>query len=421
MKTKRREIVIKNNPGITKLQEWNEKNQKWVDSGKIRSTRRIEIDGKSKREAAVFNNIEDAKQFRLGKLNREETGLHHKNAPVIKDTRLRFETLLSEWKSFHYMTIDYSTKQTYERKLGPVEKFLSPFAVDDISPEVIDQMIKEWKSEHERLTKKGEQNKQRFSYEKELDALKVVLNFYRHRKDPRFPIPIYREHYRAAKIVQKADHGVKSLKAEDLGRFLNELKNQKNEIYFPLALTQFCLSLRISEACALYVSDIDLRRREVIIQRSIGWDHENWEPVIKDQTKNGKARLLAIPEILAEEFEKLLAIHPKHVKLLFHQNGEPLIRKSIGQAYNRTLKSLGINYVSGTHLMRKTSATQANAATGDFHAVSMNLGHSNVEETQRYVEGVSSSKRKVASALDDVVRNVMKLDAGSQQPTPEVS
>jgi integrase len=354
----------------------------------------------------------------MGRLRKISLNENHKDAPVIEDKRLRFETLLKEWKAFHYLTIDYSTKQTYERKLRPVEEFLSPYAVDDIAPEVIDQMIRQWKTEHERLAKKGEANKQRFSYEKELDALKVVLNFYRHRKDPRFPIPIYREHYRAAKIVTRADHGVKSLKAEDLGRFLNELKNQKNEIYFPLALTQFCLSLRISEACALYVSDIDLNRREVLIQRWIVWDHENWKPMVKDRPKNGKARLLAIPEILAEEFDHLLRRQMPGVQLLFHDKGEPLIRKSIGLAYNRTLKSLGINYVSGTHLMRKTSATQANAATGDFHAVSMNLGHSNVEETQRYVEGLSSSNRKVANALDDVVRNVMKIGSGPQWPTP---
>lgn len=405
--TKRREFLLKNNPGITKLQEWNEKMSKWVETGKLRSTRRVKIGGVSRRESAVFDNVEDCKQFRLGKLNREDNGDHHKSAPVIEDSRMRFSTLLQDWKSFHYMTVDHSTKQTYERKLGPVEKFLNDYAVDDIKPEIIDKMIYGWRTEHADKAKKGDDNKQRFSFEKELDALKVVLNFYRKRKDPRYLMPIYSEHYRAAKVVMKADHGVRSLKVEDLGSFLKALRLQKNPHYFPLALTQFCLSLRISEACALYAEDIDLKRMEVTIQRSIVWDHENWKPIIKERPKNGKARVLSIPQILAPEFERLIRSRPPGVKLIFHRGGEPLIRKSIGQAYNRALALCNITYVSGTHLVRKTSATQANAATGDFRAVSENLGHSNLEETQRYVESVSDSKRKVARALNVVAHAVL--------------
>jgi hypothetical protein len=256
MKNKRREVTVKHNPGISKLQEWNTKAAKWVDQQKFRSTRRIVVDGVPRRESGVFDNIEDAKQFRLGKLKKAETGTHHKSSPVIDDSRMRFSTLLAEWKDFHYLTVDFSTKQTYERKLGPVEEFLRHHVVDEIKPEVIDKMIKFWKIELEAKKSKNETNKQRLSFEKELDALKVVLNFYRMRKDPRFPMPVYREHYRASKVTIKADHGVKSLKPEDLGLFLNALKAQKNPQYFHLALTQFCLSLRISEACALYWEDI---------------------------------------------------------------------------------------------------------------------------------------------------------------------
>jgi len=417
MKNKRREVTVNHNPGISKLQEWNTKAAKWVDQQKFRSTRRIVVDGVPRRESGVFDNIEDAKQFRLGKLTKAETGTHHKSSPVIDDSRMRFSTLLAEWKDFHYLTVDFSTKQTYERKLGPVEEFLRHHVVDEIKPEVIDKMIKFWKIELEAKKSKNETNKQRLSFEKELDALKVVLNFYRMRKDPRFPMPVYREHYRASKVTIKADHGVKSLKPEDLGLFLNALKAQKNPQYFHLALTQFCLSLRISEACALYWEDIDLKRREITIQRSITWDHENWKPMIKERPKNGKARVLSIPEFLALEFEKMMKKRSPSTKLVFHRSGLPLIRKSVGQAYNRALSLSGITYVSGTHLIRKTSATQANAATGDFHAVSENLGHSNVEETQRYVEGVSESKRKVARALNQVVLTVLNGGLDPQQPT----
>lgn len=79
-------------------------------------------------------------------------------------------------------------------------------------------------------------------------------------------------------------------------------------------------------------------------------------------------------------------------------------RKSISTTYNRTLKLLGIDYVSGTQMMRRTSATHANDATGDFFAVSAQLDHSSPEVTKRYVKRISSQKVKVASALNDVWR-----------------
>ncbi|RYZ93293.1 MAG: hypothetical protein EOP06_01455 [Proteobacteria bacterium] len=66
--------------------------------------------------------------------------------------------------------------------------------------------------------------------------------------------------------------------------------------------------------------------------------------------------------------------------------------------------------------MRKTSATQGNTITGDFHAVSLNLGHSSVEETKRYVEEVGDGKRKVANALNDVAMKVLSSTPDPLRP-----
>ena len=402
---KRKEAAVRHNPGIAKQFEWNSKTGKWVDTGKYRSTRRIKIGGRSKRETCFFDNIEDAKSFRVGLIDKTSTGGHHKSLNESKN-KLRFAELLQEWKDFHYLTVDYSTKQTYERKLSALG-FLNTCVVEEITPEVIDRMIKHWHTNYPK-------SKTRQSFEKELDALKVVLNFYRRRKDPRFPVPIYREHYLAATVVKKAKQPVRSLQPEDLGKFLNALKAQKNPLYFPLALAQFGLGLRIGEACGLHWDAIDLKNGRVTIDWTVVWDHENWQPFIKERPKNGCARVLAIPEILKEELAKLKALKNPKVDLVFHADGRPLIRKSIGQAYNRAIELCEIKYVSGTHLMRKTSATQANRITKDFWAVSKNLGHSNIEETQKYVEELDEDKVKVAKALDQVARSVLEHAPGPQ-------
>ena len=55
--------------------------------------------------------------------------------------------------------------------------------------------------------------------------------------------------------------------------------------------------------------------------------------------------------------------------------------------------------MTGTHLLRRTAATQANDVTGDFFAVSQLLDHSSAKITERYVKRLPSQKRKVADAL----------------------
>ncbi|CAN5712524.1 hypothetical protein BH10BDE1_BH10BDE1_03390 [soil metagenome] len=405
MKADRREVTVKNNPGITRIQEWSEKTAKWIDQQKFRSSRRTIIGGVHRRESGVFNNIEDAKAFRIGKLEKAETGQHHKNAPAVYDDRARFSQLLETWKAFHFLKVDHATKQTYERKLPALEAFLNDVAVDDIDSSMIDRMIGFWKSDD---YPKG---KARQSFEKELDALKVILNFYRKRTDPRFPIPIYREHYLASKVKTVAQTGVRSLKRPDLAKFFAALKAQKNEMYFPMALAQFCLSLRIGEVCALTWKDFDFEAMTVRIERTIVWDHDTHEARIKGCPKNGKDRVLALPEVLAKAILELKRKRSFAVDFIFHKDGEVFIRKSVANAYNRALDICGITYVRGTHLVRKTSATQANVATGDFHAVSLNLGHSSVEETKRYVEEVGEGKRKVALALNDVAVSALNQNA----------
>ena len=75
---------------------------------------------------------------------------------------------------------------------------------------------------------------------------------------------------------------------------------------------------------------------------------------------------------------------------------------------------IGVDYVRGTHLLRKTAATQANRATGDFYAVSRLLDHATPDVTMRYVEEVDDQKRKVAEALNEVAKAAL-LD----QPSPQ--
>jgi len=404
---KRKEVKLKNNPGLSKLFIWNDEKQKWIDTGKYRSMRRVSQNGKSVKESAVFHNVEDAKAFRSGELNKHEDSSRAVHKVAFKDdSRLKFGELVEQWRSFHYLTVEASSQSTYEDQLRPVERFLYAHVVEEISATTIDDLIRSLKTQHEVDLEMNEATASRKSFKRQLDVLKLVLNFYRMRVNARYLVPIFRDHYRASIVVKKAFHAAKAIREEDLPKFFLALKRQKKAPHnYLLALTQFCLMLRACELCGLYWEDFDWDRNIVTIQRSVVWDRYTWQPSIKERPKNGRAREIAIPSILKEELLAFReATKAKAKGLVFHREGRPLIRKAIAVAYQRALDIARIDYVRGTHAIRRSSATHANAGTGNIFAVSENLGHSNVEETHRYVEGVSHTRDQVAKVLDSVAR-----------------
>jgi integrase len=393
---KQTDRVLKHHPGIYKRFYYDEGTGKWKDTGKFRAIRKIVEDGVPKRENAVFNNLEDAKAFRSGRIDKVNEGQNvHRNDVATSENVLTFGAVVEEWKSFHYLQLESSSKQMYDKRL-PALDYLKPCPVKKITATVIDDMVKYWVSEHPK-------GKQRENFEKELNLLKVVLNYYRKRKDPSYVIPVLLEHYKAADIAKKARTPVMSLTKEELGRFLGELKNSKTPFY-PLALTQFCLGLRIGEVCGMTWDAIDLENRLAKIEWTIVWDQYAWLSKVKKRPKNGNVRYVVMPEFLIQELERLKKFRDPNVPFIFHKkDGEPYNRQSVGKAFNRALERLGIKDIKGTHWVRKTSATLANQITGDFYAVSRLMDHSSPNVTLRYVAPTNFEKRKVADALNSVV------------------
>lgn len=408
--TKRKEVPIKKNPGIYKLLRYDNSAEVWVDTGTFRAMRRIYVDGHSKKEQAVFHSLDDAKAFRKGETEKSHGGpvVHHVDS-TREDQGMTLGALVEEWKGFHYLQLELATKQMYDRRLPHLE-FLFEKPVEKINIQMIDSLVKYWMTEHPIWH-------QRQTFEKELTLLKVILNYYRKRKNPAYVIPVLEEHYRASDVTREAEKPVQSLSTEELGKFLGFLKQGINPNYYVLALTQFSFGLRIGEACGLTWSCLDLRNRVAVIDQVVTWHHTTWEPTIKHRPKNGKTRVAVIPEFLVLELESLKKLRDPNTDLLFHRRGVPYSRKEVGKVYNRALLALGITHVSGTHMMRRTSATLANEATGDFYAVSKLLDHSSPNVTLRYVAQTTAQKQKIATALNGVLDDALKMRAENSRPT----
>jgi len=394
---KRKEVPVKYHPGIYKRFVLHEPTQKWIDTGSFRVIRRTVVDGVSKKEQAVLDSLDDAKAYRAGLAEKAATGTNAPRNTVIEEEKgLTFGALVEKWKPFHFLKLERSTQQTYDKRLPNLD-YLKLVPVEKITTTVIDDMVSEW-------VRTYPEEGQRHTFEKELNLLKVILNFYRKRLNPSYLIPVLDEHYQAGDMAKRAIQPVQSLSQEELALFFEDLRKSKNPKWYSLALAQFCLGLRAGEVCGMTWDAVDLKNRIARIEWTIVWDFVTWEPRIKNRPKNGKVRILVIPELLAEELERMKLLRDPKVPLIFHLNGKPLNRQTIGKAYNRALGRLGISHVRGTHMLRKTSATLANEVTGDFYAVSKLMDHSSPNVTLRYVAQTNAQKQKVADALNSVIK-----------------
>ena len=293
----------------------------------------------------------------------------------------------------------------YETRL-PHLKFLEDCNVEDITTSAVTGLVKHWVSED------YPKPRDRQTFEKELDLLKVILNFHKRHKSNAYFVPILPDHYKAADIAKKAKPPVRGLKQDDLGRFLTAMRERYPQNYV-LALIQLGLGLRIGETLALYWDDIDLKRGIVTVRRNVAWNKEKQLLFVKGR-KNKRELTVALPAFVVQELSRWKLQRDHDTPLVFHRGGQLIKRQQVSKAYNRVLKSLEISYVTGTHMLRKTSGTLARKITGDVYAASKLLDHSSVSITEKYYqEELDEDKVMVANALNGVLVGFVGENGGN--------
>jgi len=101
-------------------------------------------DGNSTKEQAVFDNLEDAKAFRMGTIDKRREG---NNCPKnTTEGALTFGSLVLKWKPFHFLKLERSTQQTYEKRLPNLD-FLKTVAVEEIKTPLVDDLVAYWVTE----------------------------------------------------------------------------------------------------------------------------------------------------------------------------------------------------------------------------------------------------------------------------------
>jgi integrase len=169
--------------------------------------------------------------------------------------------------------------------------------------------------------------------------------------------------------------------------------------------TMFSLGLRIGEMAGLQVGDVDLRRREITVQRTV--IDTGGHLLVQDATKTNRYRVLPVPAEM-RIWDKLLA----HIRSLGLIGKAPLFPASAGgyirpnnwrrRVWEPVLRAAGIEDPPPPHSARRTTASLLSDIGVPQATVKAILGHATLRQTDGYIDVPRPQMEKGLSRLAEL-------------------
>lgn len=170
------------------------------------------------------------------------------------------------------------------------------------------------------------------------------------------------------------------------------------------------VGLRISEILALTMSDIDVEKKEVSINKILINNFDN-QLEIQNYTKNKKAYTTIIPDVMLEDLKRHIemcvtrGVRDKKVeKFLFLNKSRNNYKNpiSVRSDFNKIIQELGIKKIS-FHGLRHSYATMLFDNDIPIETVSKMLNHKNVTTTQSvYTHLTDTRKRAISESVSSL-------------------
>ncbi len=197
---------------------------------------------------------------------------------------------------------------------------------------------------------------------------------------------------------------------EQLHAALEALRSVEARHVVPIMLDAYS-GLRWSELVALKDDDLDAKARRVRVDEratEVGgsggaWD---WGPA----KTVAAADVIDLPRLVMKPLSEHLLRYPplrdaddaRLEGLLFHEDGHPLRRQSVGGTWRSACEAAKVPAIR-LEWLRHTGASLAYAATGDLKAVARRLRHGDTRMVDRvYVQTYEEAGRATADAIDDL-------------------
>ncbi len=373
-KGSRIEKSIRGYPGIYKIWVWDGDRQRYIDPRSVsgsgqqpfRAKKRVKALGRWIQVSESFDSVEEARVWRQAS-----------NAVIQqrKSAAYTILDLIDDWREWIKQRQAESTFDLYGQNI-PHLKFLFDVPVEELTAEDIDTWIKHLvhPSYPKRIT--------RVSFEREVKTLRVLLNWYREYKNPRYLIPYLKRHVRDSVFRKKPTEIERALPWEEYERFLERLRTHQKPIYYYLAALQGMTGLRIGEACGLYWEFVDLERGAARICQVVWWRRPRKDPVLRSGTKTGETRVVLLPPRLVDLLREWKG-RETNGPFVFQEEGGPLRYPAVQNAYNKALRALDLKPRS-THFLRYTFAKLHADQTGNQRATQAALGHRSSKMTDHY-------------------------------------
>ena len=400
----RKEIRLKRHSGIYKMCRLDKKTGKSIESENLKKFRVI-LSYKGKRKSRMFYTLKEAIEWKNSHSSNDIPDKKAKD-PLISE-------IWERYKEAVFPSIERSSVETKLYRSGLIED-LFDYQTSEITPRLIDDIIRKAKATS---TKNG--HKKRYNFDKEIDELKVLFNWYRENDDYKFASPVLKRHYDIGKIRDIPERN-KKMKPEEFLLFLASLKQTCDVLFYDLAVTQFYTASRIGEMAGLQKECVDFTNKQLEIKFNAVWDRHRKFGYLKNRPKNGKIRYCEINQTMKESL--LRQFNTSKCGYVFQKDGQPLMYRDIQYNYNKALKECGLfpKYAS-THIMRHSMASITRSVTGSLDAVQAVTGHINIRQVEHYAGSPSNKQKQAVLDVEKYLENNVVEFNKNKVPVPQTS
>ena len=205
-------------------------------------------------------------------------------------------------------------------------------------------------------------------------AIRFLLSVVLGQRTEAFSIPMAKVPKRLPQVLTR----------EEVSRLLAHARNPRDRM---LLETTYAAGLRLSEVCALQLTDIESAPERMCLKIRQG--------------KGGKDRYTLLPPRLLDSLRLYWrACRPKFWLFPCRSGEGPIDKKTAHRLYHAARSAAGIEHGGGIHTLRHSFATHLLEAGVDIHTIQRLLGHGHVGTTMRYFHLARSRLTSTASPLD---------------------
>lgn len=290
--------------------------------------------------------------------------------------KLTFHQLYEEW--LEYKKTVTNSPNTIKRHKQHYLKYFEPSILNNRKLDRVDDLLLE--TECNRIVKESNLTR------KEWGNVKTILNgMFSYAVRKRYlnanPMEKVQIHVKFKQVVRKTGK-TETYNTEELKNFneyLDRMYTETGDTVFLAVKLNFLIGLRVGELASLKWSDYcDIKHLHIVREETRNQETNQYE--IVEHTKTNRDRFVPLVPKAIHLLQKM-----EHTgEYIFMRNGERITSRQIAYVLEKYAERQG-KRTKSTHKMRKTYASNLNAAGMPIDYIRENLGHSSLATTYSYI------------------------------------